>query len=175
MKKLLAIASVVVMSATLSSCGGDDGDGGGASSGGGGDYCDQIETIKSNFEDLDFSALSDDTFTDLRDSVSNLEDAAPDDVKDDWATLGDALDQFNQILADAGLTLDDLQAISEDPSNLPDDVDLAALQELGTKMAEVSENGDFEAAGDAITENVKEECGIDLDDTSTDSTEEDSN
>lgn len=161
MKKVLAFGSAVVLCATLASCGDDDkgGDGGSAS---GASYCDQISSIKDNFEDIDFSTLSDSTFDDMQSAFSSLEAAAPDDVKDEWATLGDTFDRFQQALDDAGISLDDLKAMSEDPSAIPEDIDLQALQQLGTEMNAIAEDNDLQAATDAISKEVKDECGIDL-------------
>lgn len=166
MKRVLAFGSAIVLCATLSSCGGDDkGDGGGSGSGSGGSaasYCDQISDIKDNFEDIDFSALSDSTFEDMRNAFSNLQAAAPEDVKDEWATMGDTFDKFQKALDDAGISLDDLQALSDDPNSLPEDLDLNALQQLGTEMTSIAEDSNLEEATDTIAEEVKDECDIDL-------------
>jgi hypothetical protein len=163
MKKTLALACIVLMAGSLTACGGDDN----SSAGGGGSYCDQIKTLKSNVDTLDFTALSDEQFSDLQHSLDGIEASAPADVKDDWSTLSSAIDQLKQILADAGLSFADLQAIQNDPTNLPDGVDIAKLQELAQKLQEFAANSDFEAASNAIQANVKDECGIELNDTST--------
>jgi hypothetical protein len=164
MKKTLAVASVVLFAASLTACGDD---GGGSSSSGG--YCDQVKDLQSTFAEVqDFSRISDDTFESMRSSLDDIESAAPDDVKDDWAALTGALDELKSILADAGLSFDQLQEIQEDPTNLPEDVDLAKLQELGQKLNDFSAENDLQASADAIQAEVKSECGIELD-TSTDS------
>jgi aminopeptidase N len=162
MKKTLALASVVLMAGALTACGGDDN----SSSSGGGSYCDQVKEVKSTIDNFDFTKLDEQQFSAFQSSLNSVEDAAPDSVKQDWATLNDAVDQLKGILADAGLTFDDLQAIQEDPSNLPEGVDIAKLQALAQKLNEFTTNTDIQDATDAISANVQDECGIDLSDTS---------
>jgi hypothetical protein len=156
MKKTLALAAITLLAGALTACGGD--------SGNDASYCDQISSVKASVSDFDFTTLSEQQFSDLRDSLGDIEDAAPADVKDDWGTLNDAVDQLQGILSDAGLSFDDLQAIRDDPNNLPDGVDIAKLQELAQKLNDFAANADIEAATNAIQANVKDECGIDLDD-----------
>jgi hypothetical protein len=164
MKRTAVVAAALLMGATLSACG-DDGGSGGSS---GGSYCDQLQDAKDSVNDVDFTALTDATYEDLVSQFQDLEDAAPDDIADDWATLNGALAQFKDILDEAGISLDDLQGMQS--GEIPDDVDLDALQQLGTKMQELTASGEFEDASDAISEHALDECDIDLDEgTSTDS------
>ena len=165
MKKLLALASIVLMAGSLTACGGDDNSGAGG--GGGGSYCDQVKDLKASVDDLDFTTLSEDQFSALQSGLDDIESAAPDDVKDDWSTLNSAIEEFHNILADAGLSVEDLQALQDDPTNLPEGVDIAKLQEAIQKLNELATNSDFDAASTAIQDNVKSECGIELDTSST--------
>jgi hypothetical protein len=162
MKKTLALASIVLMAGSLTACGGDDSNAGG---GGGGSYCDQIKDLKANVDDLDFTAMSGTQFSDLQSSLDDIESAAPADVKDDWNTLNGALDQLNTILSDAGLSFDDLQGLQN--GQLPDGVDMTKLQEVAQKLQDFASSNDLDAAATAIQENVKSECGIDINSTST--------
>ena len=159
MKKTLALASLALLAGSLTACGGDDNSGSG-----GGSYCDQVKSLKSSVTDLDFTTLSEDQFSDLQGSLDDIEASAPSDVKDDWTTLNGAIDQLKSILDEAGLSFDDLQAIQDDPTNLPEGVDLAKLQELAQKLNDFAANSDFEDASNAIQANVKDECGVDLSD-----------
>jgi hypothetical protein len=164
MKRTVLVVAVFVMGATLSACG-DDGDSGGSSAG---DYCDQLKDAQDEVEGVDFTTLDDQKYDDLVGQFNDLEDAAPEEVKDDWTTLNGALTDFKGLLDDAGISLDDLSGLQS--GQVPDGVDVSKLQELGTKMQELTDNGDFEDASDAITQHAKDECGIDLDeDTTTDS------
>jgi hypothetical protein len=164
MKKTLAVAAVALLAASLTACGDDGGDGDGSGSSGAG-YCDQVEDLKTGFADVqDFTKITEDDFSGIQNALDDIESAAPDDVKDDWATLAGALDELKSILEEAGLTFDQLQQIQEDPTNLPEGVDLAKLQELGQKLSDFTDENDFQASADAIQAEVKDECGIDLDD-----------
>ena len=165
MKKTLALATIVLMAGSLTACGGDDNSSAGG--GGGGSYCDQIKSVKSNVDGLDFTKLDDAQFSDLQNSLAGIASSAPADVKDDWTTLNGAIDQLKQILDDAGLSFNDLQDIQDDPTHLPEGIDVAKLQELAQKLHDFASNSDFTAASDAIQANVKSECGIDLNDSST--------
>jgi hypothetical protein len=159
------VATVLVIGATLSACGDDGGDSGGSSAG---DYCDQLQDAKDRVEGIDLTALDDAKYDELVSEFNDLQDAAPDEVKDDWSTLNDTLTQFKGLLDDAGISLDDLSGLQS--GEIPDGVDVSKLQELGTKMQELTDNGDFEDASDAISQHAQDECGIDLDeDSSTDS------
>jgi hypothetical protein len=161
MKKTLALASIVLMAGSLSACGGDNNN-----SSSGGSYCDQIKDVKASTDGLDFTTLSSAQFADFKSSLRDVESAAPDDVKGDWKTFNDTLDEVSQILDDAGLSFDDLQAISKDPTNLPDGVDIAKLQEFAQKMQALDTRSEFEDASNAIQASVKDQCGIVLDETS---------
>ncbi|HSS67701.1 MAG TPA: hypothetical protein VLK34_04065 [Nocardioidaceae bacterium] len=162
MKKTLALASIALLAGSLTACGGGD-----SNSGSGGSYCDQVKSLKDTVNSLDFTALDDAGFSDFQDSLDGIEASAPSDIKGDWTTLNAAVDQLKGILADAGLTFDDLKAIQADPSNLPDGVDIAKLQALAQKLNDFAADSDFKTASDNIQANVKSECGIDISATST--------
>ncbi len=165
MKKTWALASLVMMAGSLAACGDSGGDGGTDSvTNQGADYCEQVQSLKDDSNDLDFTAMGEDTFDGFRGAVGDIADSAPSDIQDEWSTLGTTLDEFQTILTDAGLTFDDFQALAEDPTNLPEDVDMAKLQEVGTKMGDVVSQGDLQAATESIVTEVKTECDIDLND-----------
>lgn len=155
MRKTAIAVGALMLGATLSACGGGDGD-----SSSGGSYCDQLEDAKQSVEDVDFTALDDQSFEDLQSQFQDLQDAAPDEVKGDWETLTGALDEFQQAFEDAGITLDDLQGLQE--GQLPEGVDLQALQDLGTKLQDFNADNSFNDAAEAIRQNAQDECGIDL-------------
>ncbi len=166
MKKTLSVAAVVLMTAVLGACGDDDksSDGGG----GGDDYCSALEDTKAEFETLDITALDDTKFDTLQSEIDNLRDSAPDEVSDDWATLGDGFDEFKSLLEEAGISFDDLQGMQA--GEVPEGVDMEKLQELGTKMQSFSEDSGLEEATSNIEDHAKSECDITLDDSETTST-----
>jgi ABC-type glycerol-3-phosphate transport system substrate-binding protein len=161
MKKALALASVVLMAASLTACGGDEN----TSSSSGGSYCDQVKAMKAKSDTLDFTQLSDSQYAELQSSLRDIEAVAPDDVKADWATFNDGLDQIAQLLNDAGLSFDDVKAMQG--GSIPEGTDLAKLQEFADKVQQLTADSEMTDASKAISQNIKDECGVDLDTSST--------
>jgi hypothetical protein len=166
MKKTFAVATIVLMASSLASCGGSDDDSG--SSGGG--YCDSIQSVKDQVASGSFDQLSQDEFDTFQSKISDIQASAPDDVAEDWQNLGDYLNQFESLLKDAGISLDDLQSLES--GGLPSGVDASQLTDLATKLQTLTSDNDIEAADKAITASAKSECGIDLDDTDSSPTSE---
>jgi hypothetical protein len=164
MKKTFCVAAIMVMTAALGACGSDNKDSSDASSGGGGggDYCSTLQDTKAEFENLDFTALNEEKFDALQSKIDALQSAAPDEVKDDWGTLGDAFDQFKSLLDDAGISLDDLESMQS--GGVPSGVDLKKLQQLGTKLQAFSADSGLEDASKNIEDHAKSECNISLND-----------
>lgn len=154
MKKTLGLVAAVLMTVTLTACS----DGGGESSSA--DYCDTLKESQTQFSDLDVSTLSEEEFSDLQDRFGTLEEQAPAEVADDWATVGDQLDEFKSLLDEAGLGLDDIATLQE--GKLPEGADPAKIQELAPKMQEFTSDPSLENAKDAIKANAKSECDITL-------------
>jgi len=149
-KKTLGLACAALLAATLTACGGDDG--GSASSGA--DYCDTLKEAKSDLEAID-SKLNQDNFDKVAERAQQLEDAAPDEVKGDWATYNDALDTFTGALDDAGLSIDDLSS-----GEMPDDVDPSKLQDVQEKLQDAGK--DISTATENIKQHAKTECDVDF-------------
>ncbi len=154
MKKTFGLASAVLMTVMLSACS----DGGGESSSA--DYCDTLKDSQSQFSDLDLTRLSEAEFSELGDRFDTLEEQAPTEVADDWATVGDKLDEFKGLLDEAGLRLEDIATLQQ--GKLPEGADPAKLEELAPKMQEFTSDPSLDNAKDAIRENAKSECDITL-------------
>lgn len=156
MKKTFGLAAAAVLTLTLGACGDDDG-----GSGGGYDeaaYCDAYKSAQSEFDETDFSQLDEDTYSQLQDKVTEMREKAPEELKGEWETFEGALDEFQGILSDAGLSMDDLANL--DPTNLPEGVTAQDLQDLSTKMQEFVDNNDIQAATDAIEKDAETRCDI---------------
>ena len=155
MKRILsAVAAGALGLCLLTACGDDDG---GKASGSGGDYCSDLKSAKKEVDALkggDFSDLQKTT-----DAMHKLADEAPDEIADDWKTLVDGVDKLVKALKDAGLDDDDMATLQS--GQIPDGVDMEALQGLMTEINEL-ENGDFEKASDNINKHAKDECNVDL-------------
>lgn len=149
MKKTLGLTSAVLMAVSLTACS-DSSD----------EYCDTLKESQTQFSDLNFSSLSDDEFTDLRDQVGTLADQAPSEVSDDWEALGGKLDEFKTLLDDAGIGLGDIEALQQ--GTLPDGADPAKLEALAPKMQAFADDPTLDEAQQAIKDNAKSECEITL-------------
>jgi hypothetical protein len=152
--KPISLLAAAVLALTLTAC--SSGDGGSSSSSG---YCDQLKAAKSSVDDTNLTNLTDDKFQQLVDDVHALESSAPSSVQDDWQTFGDFIDQFQSILKDAGLSFDDLSALQN--GQVPDGVSLAKLQAAGQQLQQL-DSTKLAAAQQAIADNAKSECNIDL-------------
>ncbi len=127
-----------------------------------GDYCEVLQEAKTEFADFGEGDIDQTSFEDLEAKIGELEDAAPEEVSDDWMVLGDGISGFLQILADAGITLDDLAAFQR--GEVPEGVDPQKIQELPQKIQALGLDGpEFQQATQAIEDHAKSECEIDLD------------
>ncbi len=153
MNRILSTAAAVALGLSLLTACGDDGGG----SAGSGDYCDDLKAAKKNLDSIEGGDLS--SLSDTADQIHKLRDEAPDEIKDDWEILSDGFDKIIAAFKKAGLSDEDIANLQG--GQLPDDVDMAALQ---AAMAEIQELGgeEFTKAGDNISKHAKDECGIDL-------------
>ncbi len=154
MKRILSAAAAAALGlCLLTACGDDDG----AKASGSGDYCKDLKTTKKQVD-----ALNDGDFSDLKkttDAMHELADEAPDEIADDWDTLLKGIDKLVAALKEAGL--DDADMASLQSGQIPDGVDMDALQGLMEEIQGLS-TPEFEKAGDAINKHAKDECDVDL-------------
>ena len=147
-------ALALVTSVTLAACGNDQ------TTTASGNYCAELKTDKAYFQSVgkthpDLSKV-DEAFT----RMHALAASAPVEVADDWAAVDDAVLTIQDGMKDAGLTFDDLTAI-QDGGDLPADVDLAKVADLGPKF-EALTGGQFDTATKHIADHAKDTCGFDL-------------
>jgi hypothetical protein len=151
---LSSVAATALGLCLLTACGDDSGD---KASGGSGDYC---KDLKSTKEQVD--ALKDGDFSDLQkttDAMHKLADEAPDEITKDWDTLVQGVDKLVAALKKAGL--DDADMATLQSGQIPDGVDMAALQGLMTELKAL-DTDEFQAAGDDINKHAKDKCDVDL-------------
>ena len=154
--KPISLLAAAVLAVTLTAC---SSSGGGGSSSSSSDYCDQLKAAKSSVDNSNLTNLTDAKFQQLVDEVHQLESSAPSSVKGDWQEFGDFIDKFQTILKNAGLSFDDLSALQS--GQVPDGVSLAKLQAAGQQLQQL-DSTKLAAAQQAIADNAKSECNIDL-------------
>lgn len=120
-------------------------------------YCDALAETKADLDGLDEgdAGALDAAF----DAFEELGDKAPVEVEEDWEVVLDDVHEVEDVLEEAGLDFEDLDAMSS--GEMPDDLDLEKLEELGTAMEGLG-GEEFDDAMEAIEEHADEECGIDL-------------
>lgn len=153
-----AVGAVMVLG-SLTGCGGSDGGSGEGSSSG--DYCSAVEAAKAQFDDLETGNFA--GFEEAFDALRGLADQAPTEVAAQWEVIVGGLDQIQGAIEDAGFTLEEFGAYVEDPANPPPDIDVEALNQLGTELQDL-DSAAFTEASDAITKHAQDECGVDLED-----------
>jgi hypothetical protein len=134
------------------------------SPGGGSDpasaYCTALKGAKDKFKTLNLTGLDDNQFKQVTDEFDALGAAAPAAVKADWATVSGALKQVYQILANAGLSFNDLQSLQS--GHLPKGVTAQDMAKLGKQLTKSMQGSGFQAAATRITAEAKAECGVSL-------------
>lgn len=124
------------------------------------EYCETLKDSRAEFSDLDITTLNEKEFNKLITRFDTLEQQAPAEVADDWATVGGQLDEFNRLLAQAGIGLDDIKTLQK--GKLPKGADLAKIQKLGPKLQKLIQDGGLEDAKQAIQDNAETECDLTL-------------
>jgi hypothetical protein len=152
MTKTLGLAAAALLALSVGACGGDDGSFDESA------YCDAYQSARDSIEQTDFTQLSAPQFEELKSKIVDLRAESPPELEEDWNTISNTLDEFETILEDAGLSIDDLAAIQE--GELPEGLDLEQLQQIGTELQEFAEQNDVEAATQAIEQDAEERCDI---------------
>ena len=146
-KRPLALVGALLIGTSLTACGGGDG----------GAYCDDLQSAATTFEDVDSGSVEklDGAF----DTFHQLAEEAPDDIKDDWKVIDDAISGVETALSDAGLSFSDLPKIQA--GEMPDGADPTKLQGLSSSFTALSDEK-FAEASQAIDEHATDVCEIEL-------------
>jgi hypothetical protein len=156
--------SATTSSTTPTTAASSNGAGSSESPGGGSDpasaYCTALKGAKDKFKTLNLTGLDDSQFKQVTDEFDALGAAAPAEVKADWATVSSALKQVYQILANAGLSFNDLQSLGS--GQLPKGVTAQDMAKLGKQLTKSMQGSGFQAAATRITAEAKAECGVSL-------------
>jgi hypothetical protein len=150
---LSAVAAAALGLCLLTACGDDSGD----KASGGGDYCSDLKDAKKQVDAVKGGDLKDIEKT--VDKMHDLADEAPSEIKDDWKVLVEGIDKLVAAIKKAGLDDEDMATLQS--GQIPDGVDMAALQSL-MKEIEALDTDEFQKAGDNINKHAKDKCGVDL-------------
>ena len=165
MRVTVILSTIVLATGLVAGCGGGgDKDSSGAKAGSSSSgYCADLKAAKA-----DFSTLNADTpdFSKLNDAIKTfheLADEAPSAVADDWKTLDHAFSTLQKALDDAGISMDDLAAITR--GEMPKGMTQADLAALGPKLQSSFGDLDQDAvkkAGDNVEKHATSVCHVDL-------------
>jgi hypothetical protein len=147
-----AVAAAALGLCLLTACGDDNG-----AKAGGGDYCKDLKTAKKKVDALKGGDLK--GIDETVDTMHDLADEAPSEIKDDWKVLVDGVDKLVAAIKKAGLSDEDMATLQS--GQIPDGVDMTALQTLMTEIQSL-DTDEFQKAGDAINKHAKDKCGLDL-------------
>jgi hypothetical protein len=151
-----AVAAVLAISA-LTACGGSDNNASAS-----GNYCDDLKSANTQLTGLDNPLqLTSDKFNQIQQSVHDLADEAPDDVKPSWNALADAFDNLESTLSDAGLSIDDLANLAK--GKLPKNLTIGQAQALGKKLQSIGSPA-LNQAESKIKAEAKKDCNVTLTD-----------
>ena len=150
----MTFAGAVVLGLSLLTACGDDG---GGSAGGGGDYCESLKSAKKQIDGAGSGDLG--GLEDAAETIEDLKDEAPDEIKDDWEVLYEGFKSILDAFEEAGIDAEDLEAMQK--GEMPEGVDLETLQAAMSKVQSL-DSPEFQEASDAIAKHAKDECGVDL-------------
>lgn len=125
-----------------------------ACSGGTGSYCDDFSAAAGEFRS--FENVEPVQLPGLLDTLQSLGDDAPDEVGDAWQTVDAGIQDFEQAVADTGLSLEDLA----DPGSLdPSDLGRDGLERLDEASQQL-QGPEFQEAIEEIRTHAESECDI---------------
>jgi hypothetical protein len=170
MRRLLVLLALPLIAAGFVACGGDDDSGGavstdkGSSSNGsssGSSFCKKAKAVDEEFNQLDSAftsngAPSSDVFEKAADALEKLADDAPSKIKTDMRTVADGVRKVADVLGDIDLS---------DPQALADPKNAEKLQQMSDEMEGLGQ--EIQAASDRVGKYLSDECGIDLDSSTT--------
>jgi hypothetical protein len=130
-------------------------------SGGGAGYCELLADATETLTTADPAAMDQAALDGLRATATELEEAAPGMVVDDWRVVVASYTSLDTTLREAGLSADDLVRIQRDGSTTDREL-LEKFGEVSPKLDEIMSSNELLIAGDAIAEHAGTECDVDM-------------
>ncbi len=132
------IAVVLELSGLLSGCGGED-------------YCDTVKDRQADLTDVTASG-SPAALLDALPIFRDLADEAPDDIRDEWRTFLDPLEELDQALTDARV-----DPASYDPEDLPASLSQTERRRIETAGAALADPAVVNAFG-GVQQQARDVC-----------------
>lgn len=123
-------------------------------------YCALLERVQGDVSSFDFRSLSQAQFTDLRDKIQQLADAADGQIQTDWQKLGGSLDQLQAVLDSAHLTVEDLPQLAR--GQVPNGADVNQIQAVSAVMQTLSTDPALASASADIQADARDQCDVNL-------------
>jgi hypothetical protein len=165
MRARVSVVAAMLVVVSLCACAESGDSGRGDSRGGASDYCSTLQSSLTNAQfpiyDPDFTNMDEPTFRDMQSMTAVLGDLAPEELADDWKALRTGNERSRSLLADAGLSLEDLQRW--DDGELPVRESRAVgrrLLEVNPTLQAFAEKSGYEKALHAIEKHAETECGL---------------
>lgn len=155
MKKLAGLTCALAMAVSLGACSS------GGSTNSTADYCHLLKSTKAQVSQMDLATLTEAKYKTLLGKLNSLAAAAPSPtLQKDWKTVSGRLTSFHQILAQAGLSLNDLPKLSN--GQVPAGVDPTKLQAAAKKLEKLNADNSMAKAKTDIDAHAKKACHINL-------------
>jgi len=157
MRKPALLAGLALTASVLTGCGGGDNADTGATDTA--TYCAQLKTDKKYFDAFSGRDVDPSQLDDALDRIHDLADAAPEEIAPDWGVLDGALSELERVLAEAGISSDDLAGLQK--GEFPKGVDMAKVGKILPKVQALNSQ-ELQDAAAAIRTHAKDECGVKL-------------
>ena len=136
-----------------------------------GEFCSATAQMMERFDDMETATSTADPIAGLSDAfaqlgeiggaLEDLEGTAPEELKDDVATLSEAFGSFQDQMPEMEQFIEDMQEAGTDP---------AALQEVMSNYSDLMtsldlaaiDSAEVEQAGENISDYVRDVCGLDI-------------
>lgn len=121
-------------------------------------YCESFADSRSAFQDMASGHIV--SFEAAFAVFHDLAAQAPPAVSSQWATLDGAFGAFEKALDEAGMDVEQLDAVVSE-GKVPEGVDVFEMQRLMGQMERFGST-EFAAAAGAIEKHGQDECGVDV-------------
>ena len=120
-------------------------------------YCEQLRTDEKFFSAVSGADADPSQFGEAVDRLHGLADKAPDEIAEEWGTLDTAFTEVETVLAEAGITPEDLAGLKR--GEIPEGVDVSKLRAIGPKIKQL-DSPELQDAATTIRKHAKSECGV---------------